>query len=199
MRPIDVKPLPEYTEEETRVTSWSTIRIKRNTYSVPSRLIGEKVRVRVYDDRIEVYFGGVLQEVMVRLLGERGHRINYRHLIWSLVQKPGAFARYRYREDLFPTLVFRRTYDVLCEALVGRKADLTYLRILFLAATTMESDVELALELLFEQGLVPDIDELKALVTREPEVTVPVVQAPRVDLEAYDMLLPMAGRREVAR
>ncbi len=28
-----------------------------------------------------------------RLRGRNGHRINYRHIIWSLVRKPGAFGQ----------------------------------------------------------------------------------------------------------
>jgi hypothetical protein len=43
-------------------------------------------------------------------------------VIWSLVRKPGAFARYRYREELFPTLVSRRAYDAL-RAGRGDRAD----------------------------------------------------------------------------
>ena len=133
---------------------------------------------------------GVLQETMERLLGRGGHRINYRHLIWSLVRKSGAFARYRYREALFPTLAFRRAYDALCKVHVPRLADIAYLRILFLAATTMQSDVEVALELLLEQGQSPEPADVKALVIRDPEITVPAMAAPEVDLAAYDVLLP---------
>src|SRR5260370_18480637 len=74
-----------------------------------------------------------------RLRGRHGHRINYRHIIWSLVQKPGAFAQYRYREELFPTLTFRRADDALAAKHPARGAGLEYLRILHLAASTMES------------------------------------------------------------
>ena len=105
MRILDVHRLPEYEEERVRVKQGSTIRVKKNTYSVPSRLKGEMVRVRVYDDRVEVYYGGVHQMTAERLLGEGGHIINYRHIIWSLMRKPGAFERYRYREALFPYLL----------------------------------------------------------------------------------------------
>jgi len=72
-------------------------------------------------------------ERMPRLCGESGHRIDYRHVIWSLVRKPGAFAAYRYREDLFPSLVFRRAYDALRERR-GDRADVEYVRVLHLAA-----------------------------------------------------------------
>lgn len=192
MSVLQVERLPEYTEEDVLVTAWSTIRVKRNTYSVPSRLIDQTVRVRVYDDRIEVYFGNVQQLVVERLLGSGGHRINYRHIIWSLVRKPGAFARYRYREDLFPTVRFRRAYDALCGDRTVAWADLEYLRILHLAASTMESEVELALELLLDGGQTPLADAVKALVApAKPEV--PELAVPPVSLAEYDELLSAVG------
>jgi len=107
MRVVDVGLLPEYTEEQPRVTAWSTVQIGRNSYSVPSRLKGEKVRARIYEDRIEVYYHGVHQLTMPRLTGEGRHAINYRHVIEWLVRKPGAFRHYKYREDMFPSEPFR--------------------------------------------------------------------------------------------
>jgi hypothetical protein len=188
MRVVKVNRLLEYTEERKTVSGWSTIRIKHNSYSVPSRLIGEEVKVRVYESRLEVWYGGDRQLTMERLLGRNKHRIDYRHIIWSLVQKPGAFERYKYREDLFPTLTFRRTYDALDAALTGWDADVDYLRILHLAASTMEADVEVALDLLLEQGDVPRIERVKALVSPStPEV--PAMPAYEVDLSDYDALL----------
>jgi hypothetical protein len=145
MRPLQVDRLPEYHEEEAWVTSWSTVRVAKNAYSVPSRLMGETVRVRVFDDRLEVLHGGKHQLTVERLHGRNQHRINYRHVIWSLLRKPGAFARYRYREELFPSPTFRKAYDALAAALAGREADIEYLRILHRAASTMECDVERAL------------------------------------------------------
>jgi hypothetical protein len=141
MRPVPAARWPEFVEHDVRVTSWSTIRVKHNAYSVPSRLTGEVVRVRIFDERLEVFLGGAPQLTVARLPGRNGHRINYRHIIWSLVRKPGAFERYRYRDDLFPSRVFRRAYDALRESQEVRKADVEYVRILHLAASTMESDV----------------------------------------------------------
>jgi hypothetical protein len=188
MRPLRVSRLPEYREESVVVTSWSTIRVRRNTYSVPSRLIGETVRVHVYEPRLVVYHGTVRQLEVERLRGEGGHRINYRHVIWSLVQKPGAFARYRYREDLFPSLTFRRAYDALTERGDAWKADIEYLRILHLAASTMESAVEQVLVQLLDAGECPGADVLKRLVAPET-IAVPALEIPAVDLTSYDHLL----------
>lgn len=189
MRDLKVSRLPEYIEESAGVTSWSTIRVRRNTYSVPSRLIGHEVRVHVFDERLEVFYGSGTEPQLVveRLRGEGGHRINYRHIIWSLVQKPHAFARYKYREELFPSLIFRRAYDALA-ASGERHADREYLRILHLAATTMESEVEVALELLLRERRLTGSDPVKALVAPgKPEV--PALEEPRVDLVEYDGLL----------
>ena len=146
MRPLSKRRLPEHREQWVRVTSNGTIRVLHNTYSVPSRLKGERVLVRISDRTVEVLYGGRRQLVIERLLGEGRSRIDYRHVIESLVRKPWAFARYRHRESMFPTPVFRRAYDALAESLPERPAELDYLRVLHLAARTMQCDVEAALE-----------------------------------------------------
>lgn len=188
MRPLIVDRLREYREIDVPVTSWSTIRVKYNAYSVPSRLCGEWLRVRLYEDRLEVHHGGTHQLSIERLQGRNNHRINYRHVIGSLVRKPGAFARYRYREELFPTLTFRRAYDALVDALGGGwDADVEYLRILHLAARTLESEVETALELLLAERTVPLADQVRPLV-EPPMPQVPELAIPTVDLIVYDAL-----------
>lgn len=189
MRPLTARALPLHTEVEVSVSRWSTIQVKYNTYSVPSRLIGERVQVRIFAEVLEVHFGGRLQERMERLSGRGQARIQYRHIIWSLVKKPGAFARYRYRQEMFPTLSFRRSYDRICERGGSQcQIDLHYLRILHLAASTMESEVETALELLLEQGETVSFEAVRSLVVaRQPEV--PQLPAYAVDLSGYDELL----------
>jgi len=188
MRLVKVSRLLEYTEETKTVSCWSTVRVKHNSYSVPSRLIGEEVKVRAYESKLEVWYGNQRQLTMERLPGRNKHRIDYRHIIWSLVRKPGAFERYKYREELFPTLTFRRAYDALVAGLSGWDADVDYLRILHLAASTMEVEVEAALELLLEQGVVPRTERVKALVSPStPEI--PEMQEYTVDLGDYDALL----------
>lgn len=189
MRVVDVSRLPEFVELDVRVTDWSTIRVKGCPYSVPSRLIGALVRVHLYDDRVVVFYGGVEQLGVERLRGDGKRRIDYRHIIWSLVQKPGAFARYRYREELFPSVVFRRAYDAIREGVGGVKGDLEYLRVLHLAATHIEADVETALDLLLREQRPVTADAVKALVAADAHIDVPVVDAPIVDLTAYDELL----------
>ncbi|MBV8129675.1 MAG: IS21 family transposase [Planctomycetaceae bacterium] len=193
MAELRVSALPEYREyRDVTVSSWSTIRVLKNSYSVPSRLIGEPVMVRAYDDRLSVFYMGKHQMDVERLLGENKHRINYRHVIWWLVRKPGAFPRYRYREEMFPTVTFRKAYDRLCEQLTESSADLNYLRILHLAASTMENEVELALQVFLEQGQRPMFDDVKALVAPE-KPSVPALTPLAPDLTTYDKLLACGG------
>ena len=78
-----------------------------------SRLIGEVVEVRIYAERIEVWYGQKQIHRLPRLSGHGKYYINYRYIIDSLVRKPGAFENYRYREELFPTSYFRMAYDLL--------------------------------------------------------------------------------------
>ncbi len=198
MRPLSVERLREYREIDVPVTSWSTIRVQHNAYSVPSRLCGERLRVRLHEDRLEVYHGGTHQLTIERLRGRHGHRINYRHVIGSLVRKPGAFARYRYREELFPTLTFRRAYDAVVDGLgAGQGADVEYLRILHLAARTLESEVETALARLLAEGALPLADRVRPLV--EPATPpVPELVLPAVDLAAYDALFEAALLQQVS-
>jgi len=193
MRPVSAARLPEFAEESVRVSTGSTIRVRHCSYSVPSRLIGEVVQVRVYEERLEVRFGGEVQLVCERARGDKRHREDYRHVIWSLVRKPGAFARYVYREEMFPSLVFRRAYDAVRGERDGLRADLEYLRILHLAASTLESDVEAALELLLAEGRPVSADEVKAITSRDARCDVPAMEPPQVDLAAYDALLVGVG------
>ena len=118
-------PVPEYVSYTARVLKWSTIRVDSRTYSVPSRLIGVMVDVRLYPDHVEVYYKGHLVESMERIRGKGKARIDYRHIIGSLVRKPGAFARYRFREQLYPTHTFRLAYDAMC-GWKGERADVDY-------------------------------------------------------------------------
>jgi hypothetical protein len=188
MEPLRVARLPAFKELDVRVSQNSTINGLTKLYSVPPRLMHRHVRVRVYENHLVVCYGTTRIQAMPRLTGQALHAIDYRQVIGSLVQKPGAFARYRYREAWFPTLVFRRTDATLPEALPGIRGDAAYLRILHLAASTQEAEVQAALELLLEAQQVPEPERVKELVRPAP----PAVSAravPEVDLASYDQLL----------
>jgi len=169
------------------------IRILHKTYSVPTSLIGKEVTVYVREWTLDVYYAGRLVETLPRLVGHKTHHINYRHLIDTLLRKPGGFRDYRYREDLFPTLIFRRAWEQLNQWYAPRQADLIYLRILRLAARTLECDVALALELLVGGGQPWGEQEVEALIQPEP-VAVPEVNRGPVELGQYDQLLQEFAR-----
>lgn len=185
-------PIPSYTTFHPMVRRWSTIRIGGRAYSVPSRLIGHKVEVRQHPDVVEVFYKGQLTETMPRMHGPHEHRIDYRHIIWSLVRKPGAFARYRYREELFPSTTFRCAYDALRTSHPDR-ADFEYVRILHLAASTMESLVESALTSLLDRCQPIDYTAVRAIASPE-RPRVPDVKIGVPDLRAYDDLLAGGAR-----
>jgi len=116
----------------------STISVKHRIYTVPSRLIGETVRVKVYQEHLEVYYGQKKIE-QIKRAGGKEHGINYRHIISSLVRKPGAFESYKYREYMFPCTYFKMAYEQLSKH--GKKGTVEYLRILELAAMNGEDEV----------------------------------------------------------
>lgn len=165
LRRLPARRLESFREEFPTVARWSTVRVAKQIYSVPSRLIGERLVARVHAETIELEFKGQIVASMVRVRGGPGAAsIDYRHVISSLVAKPGAFALYRYREALFPSLVFRRAYDVLEEKSTSW-ADLEYVRILNLVAKTLESKVEEALAVLLDRDEFP---EYAACSNRKP-------------------------------
>jgi len=193
MRELNVAKLPEFVEVDFCVSEWSTVRVKSCAYSVPSRLIGEWVKVRIFEDRIVVRYADRDELDCERLRGRNLKRIDYRHIIWSLVRKPGGFARYVYREEMFPSVVFRRAYDAIQTPHRGMKGDLEYLRILHIAASTFEADVEAALVLLLAGDKAVTADAVKVLVSMTTAIEVPDLARQPVDLGAYDALLAEVG------
>ena len=188
--PLPERRLESYRAIRVRVSKGSTIRVQNNSYSVPSRLIGEWVDARLFSEAVEVWFGQRLMERMPRLHGRSKHRIEYRHVIDSLVRKPGAFAHYRYRTDLFPTHRFRMAYDALRRAhRAPMKADKAYLRVLQLAAKESESGVDAALRVLLEDKEPITTEAVEALLGRMVQAPAHLVAPPAVDLSTYDGLL----------
>lgn len=185
-----LKPLPRHEWSDAievwpLVTAFSTITVCKAVYSVPSRLIGVDLKALVSEDTIKVYYGSKLIQEMPRLPAG-SLKINYRHLIASLVRKPGAFERYQYREELFPSLVFRRVYDRL-KLRCPSSADREYLQILYLAHMSSENEVATALELLIEEEQTLSSEAVRSLVATRREVPAVRIQIP--SLAGYDSLL----------
>ena len=174
----------------TRVGPSSTIRVNHNVYSVDSRLIGERIGVRLFMEHLEIWYGQKKVDTLPRLRGEGKHRINYRHIIDSLVRKPGAFENYRYRDDLFPTSRFRIAYDDLKQRHSQRMAAKQYLNILHLAARESETAVDDVLRMMIDKNMSICAEQVEALVRSGQSVAVATrVRIPAVDLACYDRLL----------
>jgi hypothetical protein len=189
MPSLAAQALPAYQEVRVKVNRAGLIRVQNNSYSVPTTLIGHQVSVRIYEWHLELYYRRQQIETMARLVGQQKQQLNYRHLIDSLLRKPGGFRNYRYREALFPRLVFRQAWEQLEQWYAPRKADLAYLRILRLAARHSESEVATALSLLLAQTIRWDDLDVEQLLHPQLVVTTPVVAPPVINLAQYDRLL----------
>src|SRR5712671_1540429 len=186
LRTLPSAAIPSYTTYYPVVRRWSTIRVAHRTYSVPAQLMGHTVEARVHPNVVEVRYRDQVVQTMSRLRKEDEHRIDYRHVIGWLARKPGAFARYRYREDLYPSVTFRRAYDALVRTR-GERADVEYLRILHLAMTAGEARVVEVLAAVIDQVNGFDYVMVQTQVA-PPVLTVPVIHIPTPDLTVYDAL-----------
>jgi hypothetical protein len=197
MRPLSATLLATSGKQRTRVSQGSLIRVKEKTHSVPTSLIGKMVTVYIHEWSLDIYYASQLIESVPRLIGNDAHRVNYRHVIDSLLRKPGGFRRYRYRDDLFPSLIFRRAWEELDGRYAPRRADLTYLRILHLAARRLECDVAAVLETLVAGNKAwTDADVTRMLAVETPAV--PAMEQPIAHLQVYDQLLTEVGARSGA-
>jgi hypothetical protein len=178
---------------ETKVSQFSTVRILKATYSVPSRLIGYSIRAYIYQGEIKLYYGQTLVQTMPQIkCGKNEAAINYRHIITSLLRKPGAFANYYYLDHLFPSSIFRTVYDGLIKAypINGAKQ---YLQILQLAAIGSESEVSTALDILITNKVIPSYSEVQELINASKQQS-PEVKIILPSLTEYDSLLTVAMR-----
>jgi transposase InsO family protein len=188
MKPLTATALATSVTQKVRVSQSSLIRVLKKTYSVPTSLIGKEVSVHIQEWTVDVYYAGQWVERLPRAIGGQTHHINYRHMIDTLLRKPGGFRNYRFREELFPRLVFRQAWEQLQTWCSPRRADILYLQILHLAARTLEEDVAIALELLVQSGQSWHMQDVERLLQAD-SIPVPVIEAGSVELGVYDQLL----------
>jgi hypothetical protein len=116
----------DYEEIIVTVTSSGGFTLKKVFYTVPSRLIGHRLRVRLHDDRLDLFIGGTPLMTLTRgrstATGKHGHVVDYHHVIHALRRKPGALLNLVYREQLFPRDAYRRTFDWLIEHIAEKPA-----------------------------------------------------------------------------
>lgn len=180
--------IQDATTAQKRVGRGSTVRIKEITYSVPSRLIGELIEIRLLGSTLEIWFQGQKVEEYPRLGGAHKARIDYRHIIDWLIRKPGAFENYRYKDELYPTSTFRAVYDALKESNPQRCIK-DYLGILKAASHNGEERVGHILKDLLVKGDVSLDLVLDYLSAPEKIVSIKNVHVSDVDLNVYDLAL----------
>jgi len=183
----------DYSELSLKVTRSSTLEIKRVLYSVPSRMIGETVRVHVYHDRLAFFIGQTLTATLLRIYPkpgqERARCIDYRHIIHSLSAKPQAFRFLQFRDELLPTDIYRQLWQHCDQQFQSRDACKWIVGVLRIA---MDHDCEerLGNELLTSVDNNQPLPTLKALQVRYlGKQPVPIIPARQQDLASYDHLL----------
>jgi transposase InsO family protein len=171
----------DYEETIVTVTSTSGFTLRKVFYSVPSRLIGHRLRVRLYDDRLECFLGATplmtLRRGRAHPSGKHGHVIDYRHVIHALRRKPMALLNLVYREQLFPRRAYRRAFEALLANDGEKQACRTMVGLLALAhERACEAELGIALDVELDAGRRPDLDTLDRRFapnsTTIPDVTI---------------------------
>lgn len=183
----------DFEETFVRVTSASGFTLRKVFYSVPSRLVGHRLRVRLYDDRLELFVGSQrllrLPRGRAQRDGRHAHVVDYRHVIHALRRKPMALRNLVYRDQLFPRAAYRETFEVLCERLPERSACKTMVELLSLShERTCEAALAVRLRTLLDAGELPDLNTLRATFAPDPG-QIPEVCIDQVLLSDYDGLL----------
>jgi hypothetical protein len=187
LQPLPPRRRHEYEEVDARVTKFAVFTVRGVLYSAPSRLIGHRLKVRIYAERIEAMLGGACVLRAPRSL--RGTQVvDFRHVLPALKRKPGALVRWRMRDALFPRSEYRDTWRRLIERLPEARAARLMVGLLELAQTAGEVAVAHRLGELAMTDELPDLDQLRAeFAPRAP--LQPTVQVHLPPLAAYDRLV----------
>jgi len=183
----------DYEEVGVRVTSSGGFTLRKVFYTVPSRLIGHQLRVRLYDDRLDLFVGGTLLITLRRgrahSSGKHAQVVNYRHVIHALRRKPMALLNLVYRDQLFPREAFRRAFDALRERLPDRQACRVMVDLLALAHERgCEAELAEALAAALNANELPDMATLRARFTPDLD-RAPTVVVTLPTLQSYEALL----------
>ena len=184
----------DFVEEEARVTRCGTFTVRGILYSAPSRLIGHRLKVRLYSDRLDCFVSGALVLSLARgarsPLGGRGRVIDYRHFVDALKRKPQAFKGLVFRDALFPREAYRRTWEQLDLRLSRRQACQTIVALLEMAARDgVESVLAERLDALLTAGELPDPRKLREEFLARSTV-IPLITVMMPASRSYDALLP---------
>ena len=185
----------DYEDVSVRVTSAGGFRLRKVFYTVPSRLVGHRLRVRLHDDRLEVFVGGTHLATLPRGRahpdGRHDQVVDYRHVIHALRRKPMALLNLVYRDRLFPRDAYRLAFEALRDALPDHRACRITVDLLALAHER-GCEVELAqcLAIDLEAGRLPDMAALRTRFAPDPSA-IPHVNVQLSSLASYQSLVEM--------
>ena len=190
----------DYSEQVVKVTTSSTIEVKRIIYTIPARLAGERLRLHIYDDRIEAYVGTVLAHTLPRAYtikpNQRGRCIDYRHVISQLVRKPQAFRYSQLRDDLLPSATYQQLWRYIDEHLEPCAACKRIVGILALAARAdCEQPLGAYLKQQTSKGVIPSLHQLEQRFDPEAARGLPEGMEKgslQHALSSYDALIPLS-------
>ena len=196
LRPLPAHRTTDYEETIVTVTSTSGFTLRRVFYSVPSRLIGHRLRVRLYDDRLECFLGATplmtLRRGRAHPGGKHGHVVDYRHVIHALRRKPMALLNLVYRDQLFPRRAYQRAFEALLDGLGEKPACRTMVGLLALAHDrACEAELAAIIEAELDAGKLPNLDSLGRRFAPDPAV-IPDITVAAVPLHLYDELCAVA-------
>ena len=192
-----LQPLPgqrtcDHEESIVTVTSSGGFTLRKVFYTVPSRLIGHRLRVRLYDDRLDLFIGATALMTLPRgraAAGKHGHVVDYRHVIHALRRKPMALLHLVYRDQLFPRDAYRLTFDRLLEKLPEKSACRLMVDLLAMAHERgCEAELAALLAADLAAAQLPDLPALRARFAPDP-ATLPEVVVHLTPLIAYEALL----------
>jgi len=196
LRPLPARRTVDFEEIDARVSKFGVFSAKSALYSVPSRLAGHRLKVRLYSAHLEAWLGGVKVFECERLYGSAGNRhpkrIDWRHMLASLKRKPGAFARWVLRDAMFPRSEYAQAWQRLRERLEERAACRLMVGLLDLAdRANVVTELAVVLAELHERDALPDIEALRERFAPRP-TCMPSVQVVLPAAAVYDELLELA-------
>ena len=183
----------DFSEQYVKVSSSSTINVKRVTYTVPSRLIGCTLLVHIFDDRLMLFYGHEATLSLNRIYASgplRARSVYYRHVIHSLAKKPNAFRSSQLRDDLIPLGDFTLLWEKLNQDGLT-DADCKYMVDLLLLADNYDCEASLGRYVLnkIEINSTPSIKQCRALFGSLIKVEVPIIFTQQHNLKSYDSLI----------
>ena len=197
LQPLPPRRTTDHDEVLVTVSRNGGFLLRRVFYTVPSRLIGHRLHVRLYDDRLECLLGSTLAVTLARGRPSQGkggpcrtlHVVDYRHVIHALRRKPAALLNLVYRDQLFPRDAYRRTWDRLIAALAPRTACRIMVGLLALAhERACEANLADELDRLIEANALPDLATLQPRFAPDPGC-IPDVTVTLPSPALYDALL----------